>query len=251
MYRIPYHQTPLGFSVAVIFSLLACSASAIACIAFTVIYISTCSNISSFVSDISLIITQSNKDIRRKTSITHKLQEFIEIHLQCYRYEAASNFIDSAWSSKSMETARSSLGCYIFSKLYYYWLISMIILFILLSQRIGNAWRNHPRANFLSSFNFRTSNCSNFVYTWNGMAEYYDHLKFNLRVKKKPKLESDLFRFITEYNNIFVWFGDICACDRFFHDRRLYAVLFCFKINTWCYIGCWFDLWPDVVSVTT
>lgn len=84
-YRVPHHDTPMGFGVAVIVSLMMCSVSAMICITFSVIFISTCTNIGSFMKDISMIIIESNADIKRKIAILNKLMEFIHLHSQCYR----------------------------------------------------------------------------------------------------------------------------------------------------------------------
>lgn len=81
--RLPL--TPLYFELAVVLDLWLSLAFIRTAIAFAVIYFSVSNNIKSCCDDISMIVTRSNERIGRKAKISGELNEFIELHLHCYR----------------------------------------------------------------------------------------------------------------------------------------------------------------------
>lgn len=53
--------------------------------AFTTIYVVTCTNIESFADDISMNVVRLNVNIAHGTPIENDLNQFIRLHLRCYK----------------------------------------------------------------------------------------------------------------------------------------------------------------------
>lgn len=85
-YRLPFSRSPIGFSIAFCISLSISYSIAMVFVALTTILITICISIGSIIADISMVIAHANEQITRNMSIKCELKEFIELHLQCYRY---------------------------------------------------------------------------------------------------------------------------------------------------------------------
>lgn len=86
--RLPFNvRTPIGFIVGLFVGLCSTMTFIIVLGAFATLYVGVCSTIESCIREISLIAHRSNELIHRKIPIKENLQQLIELHLHCARYQ--------------------------------------------------------------------------------------------------------------------------------------------------------------------
>lgn len=84
---MPYSRTALGFLFAVAIDLWICLSFVFVTVAASTVYINVYSHIKACVGDSLMIVTESNGKVDQKLAIQRELQQFVAIHLFCYRYE--------------------------------------------------------------------------------------------------------------------------------------------------------------------